>query len=195
MINNEILKNNLKASIEAKHAFLKDVLLNDNFNFIVNEIIKRYKKGGRLYVAGNGGSAADAQHFVAEFVSKLSYERNPLPAEAISTDTSVITSIGNDYGFEFIFSRQLKAKLREFDLFLGITTSGKSKNILNAFDQCKKMNICCIALTGNDVSHLINKADFIINVPSEKTSTIQEVHIVILHSICECVERSLFNII
>ena len=133
----ETLKKNILNSIEIKKSFLQEVNNNKSLEKFYFEILNAYKNKGKLYVAGNGGSAADAQHFVAEFVSKFNIDRDPLPAEALTVDTSIMTAIGNDYGFEKIFSRQIRAKMNTNDVFLGITTSGNSKNIIEALYQCK----------------------------------------------------------
>jgi D-sedoheptulose 7-phosphate isomerase len=162
------------------------------FDAAVNRVISSYRSGGRLYVAGNGGSAADSQHLVAEFVSKLSFDRNPLPAEALTVDTSVLTAIGNDYGFQYVFSRQLSAKAGLQDIFLGITTSGNSQNIIEALRVCKQKGIPSLLFTGFDGGYCRELADYPICVPGEDTATIQELHIVLAHALCGCVEMALF---
>src|SRR5580698_9221087 len=121
----DILQTNTSQSIRAKEALLNDARLLEIFSNAASHVIACCKAGGRIYIGGNGGSAADSQHLAAEFVSKLARDRNPLPAESLTTDTSILTAIGNDYGFEHVFSRQLIAKLKPNDVFLGITTSGK----------------------------------------------------------------------
>jgi len=189
----EVLKKNLIASIEAKQQFM---LLADQliiFHKAVEEVVLRYRMGGRLYIAGNGGSAADAQHLAAEFVSKLSLDRAPLAAEALTVDSSILTAIGNDYGYDQIFSRQIAGKMTSKDIFLGITTSGQSPNILNAIDTCRKLNIPTIVFSGRNGGPAKDSADYSIVAPGEMTSTIQEVHIVLAHTLCECVERALFE--
>lgn len=189
----EILKKNLIASIEAKQRFL---LQDDQlavFDKAVQEIVDRYRQGGRLYIAGNGGSAADAQHLAAEFVSKLARDRAPLAAEALTVDTSILTAIGNDYGYDQVFSRQITGKMTGRDIFLGITTSGQSPNILRALDTCRQMAIPTIVFTGRDGGVAKAKADYCIVASGEMTSTIQEIHIVLAHSLCECVEQAIFN--
>ena len=189
----QVLKKNLNASIEAKQGFL---LQDDQlaiFKEATAEVIHRYRQGGRLYIAGNGGSAADAQHLAAEFVSKLARDRAPLPAEALTVDSSVLTAIGNDYGYEQIFSRQIAGKMTEKDIFLGITTSGQSQNILNALDTCRQMAIPCIVFSGRDGGVVKDKADYCIIAPGDMTSTIQEIHIVLAHTLCESVEQAIFG--
>ena len=184
----ELLTRNLELSIEAKRQLLKDVESLSIFSQAVATVIDRYRRGGRLYIAGNGGSAADAQHLAAEFVSKLARDRAPLPAEALTVDSSILTAIGNDYGFDYIFARQLAGKLTPNDVFLGITTSGKSPNILRAVESCQAMSIPTIIFSGRDGGEVKQLADFCIVVPGLATSTIQELHIVLAHTLCECVE-------
>lgn len=189
----EILKKNMLASIEAKKNFL---IAHDQlvlFNKAINEVIARYKHGGRLYIAGNGGSAADAQHLAAEFVSKLSRDRAALPAEALTVDSSILTAIGNDYGYDKVFSRQIYGKMTCKDIFLGITTSGQSPNILSALDMCRQMNIPSIVFTGHDGGLAKEIADYCIIAPGKMTSTIQEIHIVLAHTLCESVELAIFG--
>lgn len=189
----EILKKNLIASIAAKQRFLLQEDQLAVFDKAVQEVVDRYCRGGRLYIAGNGGSAADAQHLAAEFVSKLARDRAPLAAEALTVDTSILTAIGNDYGYDQVFSRQIVGKMTGKDIFLGITTSGRSPNIVNALDTCSQMAIPTIVFTGRDGGAAKAKADYCIVVPGEMTSTIQEIHIVLAHSLCECVERAIFE--
>jgi len=189
----EILIKNLNASISAKKKFLEAVEQMEIFEKAVAEVVARYKSGGRIYIAGNGGSAADAQHLAAEFVSKLARDRAPLAAEALTVDTSILTAIGNDYGYEQVFSRQIQGKMTKNDIFLGITTSGKSPNILKALDTCREMGIPTIIFTGHNGGIAKEKSDYCIIASGEMTSTIQEIHIVLAHTLCECVERAIFN--
>lgn len=181
------------ASIEAKQRFL---LMEDQlaiFNKAVNEVVNRYRLGGRLYIAGNGGSAADAQHLAAEFVSKLARDRAPLAAEALTVDSSILTAIGNDYGYDQVFSRQIAGKTTSKDIFLGITTSGQSSNIINALNTCREMGIPTIIFAGRDGGMAKEKCDYCIVAPGDMTSTIQEIHIVLAHALCESVEQALFE--
>jgi D-sedoheptulose 7-phosphate isomerase len=189
----EILIDNLKASINAKYTFIEDKLQGQVFENATNEVIKRYKLGGRIYIAGNGGSAADAQHLAAEFVSKLAKDRNPLPAEALTVDSSILTAIGNDYGFEKIFSRQIIGKVTSKDIFLAITTSGMSQNILEALKVCKEMGIPSILFTGKDGGLAKALATYTIIAPGNSTAIIQEIHILMAHTLCQCVEMELFK--
>ncbi len=189
----EVLKYNLTTSINAKKLFLekKDQLI--VFANAVKAVVNAYKKGDRIYIAGNGGSAADAQHLAAEFISKLAKDRDPLPAEALTVDSSVITAIGNDYGYDEIFARQILGKMRLHDIFLGITTSGNSQNIIRALEVCKSLNIPSIVFTGHDGGKVAQIAQHCILVTGEETATIQELHIVLAHSLCQCVEAEIFN--
>jgi D-sedoheptulose 7-phosphate isomerase len=163
------------------------------FSRAVDATVACYQRGNRIYIAGNGGSAADAQHLAAEFVSKLARDRAPLPAEALTTDSSILTAIGNDYGFEHVFSRQLKGKAVAGDMFLGISTSGQSGNILKALTQCRELGVPSILFAGRDGGPAMALADYSIVVPGRATSTIQELHIVLAHTLCECVEVAIFG--
>lgn len=187
-----IFKTNLEKSILAKNQALKNSALLLKYQLIVDIIIKCYQSGNRIYVAGNGGSAADAQHFVAEFISKLSRDRDPIAAEALTTDSSILTAIGNDYGFDQIFSRQLKAKLQKGDVFIGISTSGKSQNILSALRMCQDLGNTSVVLSGFNGGECFNLASHCLIVPGDSTAIIQELHLVLEHSICEAVEKAIF---
>lgn len=189
----ERLTKNIEASIQAKYQMLDDSVRLERFTKAVEIVIDRYRHGGRIYIAGNGGSAADAQHLAAEFVSKLARDRAPLPAEALTVDSSVLTAIGNDYGYDSIFSRQLAGKATEKDVFLGITTSGQSPNILKALEQCRSMGVPTIVFCGRDGGAAQAMADHCIVAAGAATSTIQEVHIVLAHTLCECVEAAIFG--
>lgn len=187
-----LLRTNLDVSIRAKQALLADRAQLEAFGRAAQMVVERYRAGGRLYIAGNGGSAADAQHLAAEFVSKLARERDPLPAEALTTDSSILTAIGNDYGYDQVFSRQLAGKATAKDAFLGITTSGKSPNILRALEQCRRQGIPSVVFLGRDGGPAKALADHSIVAPGDATATIQEIHIVLAHTLCESVERAMF---
>ncbi len=183
---------NLQASIAAKQTLLNDTTVQAAFSQAVAVVVAAYRSGGRLYIAGNGGSAADAQHLAAEFVSKLARDRAPLAAEALTTDSSIITAIGNDYGYDEIFARQLAGKARKGDVFLGITTSGQSLNILKALTTARAMGVSSIVFCGRDGGQAMLLADHCVIVPGTETSTIQELHIVLAHTLCESVEAAMF---
>ena len=144
-------------------------------------------------IAGNGGSASDAQHLAAEFVNRFEIERPPLPALALTTDSSNLTSIGNDYSFDVVFSKQVKALGRSGDLLLAISTSGSSPNIIKAVEAAKAMSINTIGLTGKDGGEIAGLADLNINVEATSTARIQEVHITILHILCQLTDHLLFG--
>jgi D-sedoheptulose 7-phosphate isomerase len=152
-------------------------------------IAKAIRDGNKLLIAGNGGSAADSQHFAGELVCKFLKERRGIPAISLNTNTSVLTAWPNDVSFDSVFSRQIEALGRKGDIFFGITTSGSSKNIVEAFRKCREMGITTILLEGNRKGDAEKFADFAIKVPLEETPRIQECHIFIIHSICEIIEN------
>lgn len=175
---------------------LKEAFVNENLGRlveVVEVIAEALKKGRKILLFGNGGSAADAQHLAAEFVNRFMIERPPLPAVALTTDTSVLTSIGNDYDFTEIFSKQIKALGQPGDIAWGISTSGRSKNVLKGLAQAKRMGMVTIALTGRDGGEMGEIADYLLNVSSESTPRIQEVHITVGHVICQMVDYLLFQ--
>lgn len=154
-------------------------------------IIKSIKNGNKIVLFGNGGSAADAQHMAAEFIGRFMKERKSFPAIALSTDSSIITAIGNDYSFEKIFSRQAESLVKKGDVIIAISTSGESKNILEGIKTSKKIGAKIISLTGENGIKMKKNSDIFLNVPSTITSRIQEVHRTIIHIICEMVEDEL----
>jgi len=167
---------------------VKDTFINENLNKLVNvidAIINALKAGNKILIFGNGGSAADAQHLAAEFVNRFLIERPPLPAIALTTDTSVITSIGNDYDFSEIFSKQIRAVGQPGDIAWGISTSGNSANVLKGLEMAKKLGLITIAFTGKDGGEIAKIVDFPIHVSSSNTARIQETHITAGHAICE----------
>jgi D-sedoheptulose 7-phosphate isomerase len=151
-----------------------------------------FEAGNKLFFFGNGGSAADAQHLAAEFVNRYVMDRPPLPAIALTTDTSILTSVSNDLAFNEIFAKQLRALGKEGDVAVGISTSGSSPNIIKAFEVAKEMGMKTVALTGNDGGVIAKMVDFPLVVPSTSTPRIQEAHILIGHILCEMVEHYLF---
>jgi len=146
------------------------------------------RRGGKALVFGNGGSAADAQHFAAELTGRYARERAPLPAIALTTDTSALTAIGNDYGFAEIFARQVRALAAADDVAVGLTTSGRSENVLRALDAARERGALAVGLTGTPHASLAAHCDLVLAVPSDKTARIQEAHIVILHAVCEILD-------
>lgn len=175
---------------------LKDSFVGENLEGIVSvieAITAALKAGNKILLFGNGGSAADAQHLAAEFVNRFIIERPPLPAIALSTDTSIITSIGNDYDFSEIFSKQIRAIGQAGDVAWGISTSGSSPNVIKALELAKKMGMITIGLTGKDGGQIMKIVDHSLNVSSTSTPRIQEVHITVGHVICEMVDFKLFQ--
>jgi D-sedoheptulose 7-phosphate isomerase len=189
----EIIQNQIEKSIASKQSLLSDkktILLIDKASEICTQA---YNNGNKTLFAGNGGSAADAQHLAGEFVSKFYFDRPGLPSIALSTDTSIITAISNDYGYEKLFARQVQAQGVKGDVFIGISTSGNSKNIIEALLECKKKGIFSIGLTGSKPSKMDELSDICIKVPSDETPRIQECHILIGHIICCLVEEEIFG--
>lgn len=158
---------------------------------IANCAINCLRKGKKIIIFGNGGSAADSQHIAAEFVGRFQKDRKALAAIALTTDTSILTSLANDYGYEVIFAKQIEALGNKGDLAIGISTSGKAKNVLLALKQAKQMGLKTIALTGGDGGLLTKIADISLIIPSNNTARIQEAHITIGHIMCELVEETL----
>lgn len=178
----------------SRHREVFDSTLGSAMSGIVRagEMIEKALAGnGTLYACGNGGSAADAQHFVAEFVCKYVKDKKPLPAHALSTDTSVLTAIGNDFGFEEIFARQILALGKPGDMLVAFTTSGTSKNVLRALEVAREKKMQTIVLTGTGGAGLIGRADCVIAVHSTETARIQEVHGLICHAWCEYIDTSI----
>jgi D-sedoheptulose 7-phosphate isomerase len=180
-----------KESSNLKEAFVGENL--DGIVSVVEVITAALKAGNKILIFGNGGSAADAQHLAAEFVNRFLIERPPLPAIALSTDTSIITSIGNDYDFSEIFSKQIRAIGQAGDVAWGISTSGSSRNVIKAFEVAKKMGMVTIGVTGRDGGDIAKMVDYSLNVSSHSTPRIQEVHITLGHAICEMVDFKLFQ--
>lgn len=165
----------------------------ETLDHIARLLLSSLKAGKKILICGNGGSAADAQHFAAEFVGRFEKERRSLPALALTTDTSALTAIANDYSYDVVFSRQVEGLANEGDVLIGITTSGNSRNILEAIQTAKAKKVHTVALTGRDGGKIKDLADCTFIVKSEKTSHIQEVHIFILHAIAEAVEKVFFD--
>jgi D-sedoheptulose 7-phosphate isomerase len=182
-----------QASIGVKQQLLDDVALMQQITDLGHLLIDRYQAGNKLLIAGNGGSAADAQHIAAEFVSRFNFDRPGLPALALTTDTSILTAVGNDYGYDQLFRRQLEANGNEGDVFLGISTSGNSANVLEALRVCAAKGITSIALTGASGGKMRQLSDYCVRVPSDDTPRIQEAHIVIGHTWCAMVELAMFE--
>lgn len=187
----EFIKKSLHSSIEVKRHILSNDFLLCGIEAVAQVCATALRSGNKVLLAGNGGSAADAQHIAAEFVSRFMYDRPGLSALALTTDTSILTAIGNDYGYDRLFERQLEAHGRNGDVFIGITTSGNSPNVLRAIDRCSNLGITSVGLGGMS-GEIQNRCDYVIAVPSLETPRIQEAHITIGHIICGIVESEIF---
>jgi len=183
----------IEDSIATKERILSDSLVLSNIAAAAELIIKAFKNGNKNLIAGNGGSAADAQHIAAEFVGRFYFNRPSLPSVSLTTDTSIITAISNDFGYNEVFSRQIQALGKKNDIFIGISTSGNSINIINALAECKKIGIKTVGFTGNSSSEMDKLCDICVKIPSSDTPHIQEAHIMIGHIICCIVEEELFG--
>lgn len=186
------IRDYFEKSISAKRRLIDDLQCVMNVAKVADLIVNAFECDRRLFLAGNGGSAGDSQHIAAEFVSRFMFDRPGLPAIALTTDTSALTAIGNDYGFERLFERQLQALARPGDVFIGITTSGASPNVINALKYARRNNILTVVLCGEG-GDARNIADLAICVPSVETPFIQESHICIGHIICGLVEEGMFR--
>jgi D-sedoheptulose 7-phosphate isomerase len=182
----------LEESVEIKNKLLNDKECLSIISQVSELLIETFRNGNKVILAGNGGSAGDAQHIAAEFVSRFYFDRPGLPAIALTTDTSMITAIANDYGYENLFSRQVQAQGRSGDVFIGISTSGNSKNVVKAIHEAKSLGVVTVALCGEG-GELPNIADYAIRVPSSSTPYIQECHICVGHVMCGIVERVIFG--
>jgi D-sedoheptulose 7-phosphate isomerase len=188
-----LVQKQLAQSIATMQAVLADESIADTLAAIGELTAQAMRSGHKLLVAGNGGSAADAQHLVAEFVVRLTVNRPALRAIALTTDSSILTAAGNDFGFDTIFARQIEALGQPGDVFLGISTSGNSKNIINALQQAKKQSITTIGFTGGTGGHMLTLCDHNIVIPSNVTMNIQESHLALEHIFCMIVERCTFG--
>ena len=189
----ESIKKHIEASLDIKQKISNDENLIDSVEQAIKAIIQSYKNKGTVLVAGNGGSASDAQHICGELVNRFYVDRPPLSCIALSTDTTVITAIGNDYNFNQIFSKQVEANGNKGDIFIAISTSGNSKNIIEALKVCRKKEIITIGLTGANQGEMEEFCDYLIKVPSTETPRIQEGHIVIYHTMCAIIEEHFFG--
>ena len=187
----DIIKAQVAESVRVKQDLLSDAAVMEKVSIVADVMIKAYRAGHKTLWAGNGGSAADAQHMAGELVNKFTFDRPGLPALSLSTDTSIITAVGNDYGFDRLFARQVEAQGCPGDVFIGISTSGRSKNIVEALKACREKGITSVAIVGADPCPL-DEADHVIHVPSTVTPRIQECQTLIGHLLCYLVEQSLF---
>jgi D-sedoheptulose 7-phosphate isomerase len=190
---NPRISQSIQQSIAAKQAILNDSDFQACIQQAAEMITASLRNGGKIHFCGNGGSAADAQHLAAELSGRFYFDRPPLNAEALHCNTSYLTAVGNDYGYDLIFSRLLRGTAKAGDVVVGISTSGNSKNILKAFEVAKEMGVGIIAMTGATGGAMKEWADILLNVASQDTPRIQESHIMIGHIICELVEYAMFG--
>lgn len=183
----------IQDNISVKRALLNDKELLTRICRFKDMIIDTYRHGGKVLFCGNGGSAADAQHIAAELSGRFYLDRKPLYAEALHCNSSYMTSVSNDYGFDKVFSRAIEATGQKGDVLVGISTSGNSANVSNAMQKAREIGVSTIAMTGNDGGKMTALSDLLINVPSTCTPRIQEAHIMIGHIVCELVEKELFG--
>ncbi len=189
----ESIREQIRESREVKKAILDDRDMLELIEAVSRRCVDVYRAGGKVLLAGNGGSAADAQHIAGELVSRFYFDRPGLACIALSTDTSILTAIGNDFGISRVFARQVEANGRSGDLFVGISTSGNSENVVEALKAAKDKGLFTVGLTGADGGRMEEYCDYCIKVPSKDTPRIQESHIMIGHVICAIVEKSLFR--
>ncbi|MEJ2324868.1 MAG: D-sedoheptulose 7-phosphate isomerase [Nitrospirota bacterium] len=183
----------IRESIELKRKVLEDRALMAELALATEAIIKTLKAGGKVLLCGNGGSAADAQHLAAEFSGRFYFDRPPLFAEALHVNTSYLTAVANDYSFDEVFARQVRAKGARGDVLVGLSTSGNSPNVLRALDEARDLGMTTVGLTGEGGGKMKGRCNHLIAVPSKDTPRIQEVHITLGHVICELVEAALFE--
>ncbi len=189
----EKIKNIIQASIDTKQQILQDPELLTTVEKVIDVITAAFKNGNRVYFCGNGGSAADAQHLAAEFSGRFYTDRKALPAEALHCNTSYLTAVANDYGYDVVYSRMIDGIGERGDVLIGLSTSGNSANIIKAFEVAKEKGIVTIAFTGITGGQMKSVSDHLINIPSADTPRIQESHITIGHIICQLVEEKYFT--
>lgn len=187
------IEKELDATLEVMRAVRTSDDLLDRVEAVARACVEAFRRGNKILLAGNGGSAADAQHIAGEFVSRFAFDRPGLPAFSLSTDTSVMTAIGNDYGYERLFERQIQACGNAGDVFIGISTSGKSPNILNALREARSRGLVTVGFGGRDGGDMVGLCDHLLVVPASSTPKIQEGHIVLGHIVCGLVESALFS--
>jgi D-sedoheptulose 7-phosphate isomerase len=189
----DLIKKIIQSSIETKQKLFEDEEFQAKIREVVNIIVTAFKNGNRVYFCGNGGSAADAQHLAAEFSGRFYTDRKALPAEALHCNTSYITAVANDYSYDVVYSRIIEGIGNKGDVLVGLSTSGNSQNILNAFDAARSNGMITIAFTGLTGGQMKMSADYLLNIPSTDTPRIQESHIMVGHIICQLVEEMIFK--
>lgn len=195
MSESELVAAHLQRSLDALASAAEDSTFMAAVLGVAREVETSLRADGKVMLAGNGGSAGDAQHIAGEFLSRLRFDRHPLPAIALTTDTSVLTAVGNDYGYEHVFARQLRGLGRSGDVFIGLSTSGKSPNVLAALKAAREMGVVAIGFTGSapGADAMRPLCDLVLAAPSDDTPVIQQIHMTAAHAICEIVERNLFK--
>jgi D-sedoheptulose 7-phosphate isomerase len=186
------IKDIISESVSVKNKILNDAVLIDTVKKSVDIVVAAFKNGNKVLFCGNGGSAADAQHLAAEFSGRFYTDRDALPAEALHCNTSYITAVANDYSYDLIYSRIVKGIGKKGDVLIGLSTSGNSKNIINAFEVAREKGMATIAFTGATGGKMKELSDYLLNVPSTDTPRIQESHILLGHIICQLVEEALY---
>jgi D-sedoheptulose 7-phosphate isomerase len=187
------IKNIIEGSIDVKKQLLSDEAMLNQINVVTTAITDAFKNGNSVYFAGNGGSAADAQHLAAEFSGRFYKDRKALPSDALHCNTSYLTAVANDYSFDVIYARLLEGLAKPGDVLVGISTSGNSANIVKAFEMAKTIGVVTIGFTGASGGKMKELSDYLINIPSNTTPRIQESHILVGHIICELVEIQIFG--
>ncbi len=188
-----IIKNLIQSSIDVKQTLLNDEVLLKQLEVVVEVVTNAFKNGNAVYFAGNGGSAADAQHLAAEFSGRFYKDRKALPSDALHCNSSYLTAVANDYSYDVIYARLLEGLAKPGDVLIGISTSGNSANIVKAFEMAKTIGVITIGFTGAKGGQMRDLGDYLINIPSNTTPRIQESHILVGHIICELVEENIFG--
>jgi len=187
------IKQLIQSSIEVKQQLLQDEVLVKQIETVVEVVTNAFKNGNAVYFAGNGGSAADAQHLAAEFSGRFYKDRKALPSDALHCNSSYLTAVANDYSYDVIYARLLEGLAKPGDVLVGISTSGNSGNIVKAFEMAKSIGVVTVGFTGAGGGQMKSLSDFLINIPSTTTPRIQESHILVGHIICELVEENIFG--
>ena len=189
----EYIKNNLINSLEITNKILQNELFLNKLTIIIQQIIDCYSRGNKIYFCGNGGSFADAQHLAAELSGRFMFDRDPLEVVLLGSNVSYLTAVANDYSYEDIFSRELKSSMKDGDILISFSTSGKSKNIIKAIEESKNKSVLSISFVGENKSQISETSDIVINVPSSNTPRIQEIHKMLGHTIIEIIEKKIFK--
>ncbi len=189
----EYIKNNLINSLEITDKILQNELFLNKLTIIIQQIIDCYSRGNKIYFCGNGGSFADAQHLAADLSGRFMFDREPLEVVLLGSNVSYLTAVANDYSYEDIFSRELKSSMKDGDILISFSTSGKSKNIIKAIEESKNKSVLSISFVGENKSQISETSDIVLNVPSSNTPRIQEIHKILGHTIIEIIEKKIFE--